>query len=122
MNEIGAPRHRAGRSDERCVERDLGHGRERLRDGAPTLAPSAASRKAASSIPGTVPRTRSALFVIPVPGTNVTVADVSSRSGGEPACASECESAIEKHDAWAAATSSFGARARRRAPRCARPT
>ena len=46
--------------------------------------------------------------MIPVPGTNVTVADVESCSGGVPAWASACESAIEKHAACAAAISSSG--------------
>src|SRR5207249_865060 len=45
--------------------------------GQPCLAVSAASLKAASSSPGTVPRTVSTPFVIPSPGWNVTVADVS---------------------------------------------
>ena len=46
--------------------------------GQPTFAPSAAATNASSSIPGTDPRTVSAIFVIPSPGTNVTVAEVSS--------------------------------------------
>ena len=58
--------------------------------------------------PGTVPRTVSAPFVIPSPGWNVTVADVSSFSGGLPPFASPAESAIEKHEAHAAAISSSG--------------
>ena len=73
-----------------------------------TFAPSAASRKPSASIPGTVPRTASAIRVIPVPGTNVTAAEVSSRVGGVPAFASPPASAIEKHDACAAAISSSG--------------
>ena len=73
-----------------------------------SFAPSAASRNASSSRPGTVPRTVSALFVIPVPGTKVTVAEVSSRSGGVPAFASPSDSAIEKQAACAAAISSSG--------------
>ena len=52
------------------------------------FASSAAARKPSASSPGTVPRTERALFVIPVPGTNVTVAEVCSRSGAVPACAS----------------------------------
>jgi hypothetical protein len=36
---------------------------------------------------------------MPVPGTNVTVADVESRSGGVPAFARAPEKAIEKHAA-----------------------
>src|SRR6266540_373041 len=55
-----------------------------------------------------MPRTVSALFVIPVPGTKVTVADVSSRSAGFPAFASAAENAIEKQAACAAAISSSG--------------
>ena len=46
--------------------------------------------------------------MIPVPGTNVTTAEVSSRSGGFPAFASPFARAIEKHDACAAAISSSG--------------
>lgn len=48
----------------------------------------------------------SAIFVIPAPGTNVTAAELESRSGGVPACASPCASDIEKQDACAAAISS----------------
>ena len=55
--------------------------------GQPFFAASAASRKPSASRPGTLPRTVSALFVIPVPGTNVTTAEVWSRSGGLPALA-----------------------------------
>jgi hypothetical protein len=72
------------------------------------FAVSAASRKALSSRPGTLPSTVSAIFVIPSPGWNVTVAEVCSSSGAFPACASACESAIEKHAACAAAISSSG--------------
>ena len=50
----------------------------------------------------------SATFVIPSPGWKVTVAVVFSCSGGVPASASPCESAIETQDAWAAAISSSG--------------
>ena len=53
-------------------------------------------------------RTESALFVIPVPGTNVTVADVRSSSGGWPASARAPESAIAKQEACAAASRSSG--------------
>src|SRR5262245_49950253 len=59
-------------------------------------------------MPGTRPTTVSADFVIPVPGTNVTVAEVSSRSGGLPTFARPRESAIENHEACAAAISSSG--------------
>ena len=72
------------------------------------FAVSAAARNASSSSPGTEPRASRAILVIPVPGTNVTVADVLSRSGGAPPCASPWESAIEKHAACAAAISSSG--------------
>ena len=68
----------------------------------------AASRKPSSSRPGTVPSTVSATFVIPSPGWNVTVAEVRSSVGGVSARASAPESAIEKHDACAAAMSSSG--------------
>ena len=73
-----------------------------------SFASCAAWRNAGSSIPGTTARTVKALFVIPVPGTNVTVASTSSLSGGVPAFASTLESAIEKHEACAAAMSSSG--------------
>ena len=76
--------------------------------GQPTFAPSAASTNPASSTPGTVPTTDSAIFVIPSPGTKVTVAVVSSCSAGVPPFASPSESAIEKHAEWAAAMSSSG--------------
>src|SRR5439155_7781987 len=68
----------------------------------------AACVKPSSAIPGTLPSTVSAIFVMPSPGWKVTVADVFSSSGGFPACARACESAIEKHDACAAAISSSG--------------
>ena len=45
---------------------------------------------------------------MPSPATNVTVAETSSRSGGEPARASPPDRAIEKHAAWAAAINSSG--------------
>src|SRR6187455_77219 len=66
--------------------------------GQSTFAPSAYSTKASWSTPGTVPTTTIAPFVIPSPGWNVTVTDVSSRSAGVPAPASPWERAIEKHD------------------------
>ena len=50
--------------------------------GQPAFTPSAASWNAPSSMFGTGPCTVSALFVMPIPGTNVTVADVRSSSGG----------------------------------------
>ena len=45
---------------------------------------------------------------MPVPGTNVTFAVVSSVVGGVPAWARPLDSAIEKHDECAAAMSSSG--------------
>src|SRR5262245_54062617 len=45
---------------------------------------------------------------MPCPGTNVTSALTSSLSGGVPAWFRTCESAIEKHEACAAAISSSG--------------
>src|SRR5260221_3271089 len=59
-------------------------------------------------MPGTLPTTVSTIFVTPSPGWNVTVADVCSSSGGVPALARPLDSAIEKHDACAAAISSSG--------------
>ena len=76
--------------------------------GQPVLAASAASRNPSASSPGTLPRTVSALFVIPVPGTKVTTADVRRRSGGFPAFARPSERAIEKQAACAAAINSSG--------------
>ena len=70
-----------------------------LETGQPSFAASAAARNDSSSTPGTRPTTLNADFVIPVPGTNVTVADVSSRSGALPALASPPASAMEKHAA-----------------------
>ena len=49
-----------------------------LETGQPTFASSAAAANASASTPGTVPRTTSAILVIPSPGTKVTVADVTS--------------------------------------------
>ena len=59
-------------------------------------------------MPGTSPTTLRAISVIPVPGTNVTFAVVSRLVGGVPALARPLDSAIEKHDEWAAAMSSSG--------------
>src|SRR5919108_2826273 len=59
-------------------------------------------------MPGTLPATSSAIFVMPSPGWKVTVADVLSSSGAWPDCASSCESAIERQVACAAAISSSG--------------
>src|SRR3954447_25309174 len=72
------------------------------------FAVSAASRKAPSSSPGTLPATEIAILVIPSPGWKVTFTDVFSSSAGWPSCASVCDSAIEKHAACAAAMSSSG--------------
>ena len=55
-----------------------------------------------------MPRTVSAIFVMPSPGWNVTVAPVFSSSGGVPPPASAWERAIEKQAACAAASSSSG--------------
>src|SRR5512142_766760 len=80
--------------------------------GQPSFAPSAALRKAASSIPGTVPFTSSALERTSNPppflGPNSTTQLVSSHVEGWPPCASACDSAIEKQLACAAASSSSG--------------
>src|SRR6266480_6317672 len=79
-----------------------------LETGQFSFACSAACSKAASSIPGTCPATSMAIFVMPSPGWNVTVAEVFSCSGAWPSLASPLESAIEKHAACAAAISSSG--------------
>src|SRR5690606_26566198 len=62
------------------------------------------------SAPGTVPRTVSAILEMcgPPSVSKVTVADVSSRSGGVPALVRMFDSAIEKQAEWAAAMSSSG--------------
>ena len=75
---------RSERSGELCVQRDLGDGSERLGDGAAHLRSLGGLLKRRRSTPGTTPRTRRATLVIPSPGTNVTVAEVSRRSGGVP--------------------------------------
>src|SRR5881394_2789634 len=61
-------------------------------------------------MPGTTPRTVRCELVTFGPSSidRVTVAETSRRSGALPAWASSCESAMEKHEAWAAATSSSG--------------
>ena len=58
-------------------------------------APSACPTNVAWSAPGTVPTTVIAPLMIPSPGWNVTVTEVSSRSGGVPAPASPWDNAIE---------------------------
>src|SRR5581483_6247436 len=68
----------------------------------------AAWSKASASMPGTLPATVSAIFVMPSPGWNVTVDEVRSSSGVLPACESACESAIAKQAACADAISSSG--------------
>ena len=98
----------AGRGNEAASSVISGTPASAFETGQPTFAPSAAATKAASSIPGTLPRTVTAILVMPVPGTNVTVEDVSSWSAGVPARASASESAIEKQAECAAAMSSSG--------------
>ena len=64
-----------------------------------------------ATCPGREPRTVSALDTTRQPASslsNVTSAVTSSRSGGVPARPSPADNAIEKHAAWAAATSSSG--------------
>ena len=67
--------------------------------GQPSFAASAAVRNWSASTPGTTPVTASADLVIPVPGTNVTVALASRLVGGVPAWASPCARAMQKHAA-----------------------
>ena len=76
--------------------------------GQPALASSAAATKSSSLMPSTVPRTVRRIWVIPVPGTKSTSAEVSSAVGGVPALARPLENAMEKHAEWAAAISSSG--------------
>jgi hypothetical protein len=67
--------------------------------------------KVASSMPGTLPTVCSAIVVIVgAPSTKriVTVASVFTDSAGVPASASPAASAIEKHEACAAAISCSG--------------
>src|SRR5262249_16835601 len=73
-----------------------------------SLAVSAAWRNSSSLVPGTFPATCRAIFVIPSPGWNVTVADAFSSSAGFPDCARPFDNAIEKQAACAAAISSSG--------------
>ena len=76
--------------------------------GHPSLATSAAAWKSSADMPGTDPTVLSLISVIPVPGTKVTAAVVSSVVGGVPALASPFEKAMLKHDECAAAMSSSG--------------
>ena len=76
-----------------------------------SFAPSAACLNFSASAPGTSPRTSSAddtTVQLSPTLSNVTFALTSSRFGGVPARASPAESAIEKHEACAAARSSSG--------------
>ncbi len=72
------------------------------------FASAASSWNVDSSMPGTVPTTVIADFVMPVPGTKVTTAETSSRSAGVSFLASMLEKAIEKHAECAPAISSSG--------------
>ena len=79
--------------------------------GQPSLAASAACRKASSSMPSTLPWTVRALdTTLKPPSTlsNVTVALTRNCCGGVPALPRPAESAIEKQLAWAAAINSSG--------------
>ena len=79
------------RSGERRVERDLGDGRERLRDRAVLLRTLGRFGERRRVQPRNLAPNGNAIFVIPSPGRKVTVADVSSWSGGVPACARPCD-------------------------------
>ena len=76
--------------------------------GQPVLASSAMRAKSSADRPGTLALTLRWLPLMPVPGTKVTDAVVSMRSGGVPFWARALDSAIEKHDECAAAMSSSG--------------
>src|SRR5688572_17621368 len=76
--------------------------------GQPVLAPSARRAKSSADRPGTTALTFRCDPVIPVPGMNVTEAVVSTLSGGVPLSASALDSAMLKHEEWAAAMSSSG--------------
>jgi hypothetical protein len=65
-----------------------------LDTGHSALAFSASSLNFASSMPGTVPTSVSALPVMPVPGTSVTTALASRFSAGVPFSARKCESCM----------------------------
>jgi hypothetical protein len=83
----------------------------RAETGQLSLASSASSANRAASMPGTTPRTEISLRAIfqPVsPRSNVIVAFTSSFVAGVPFLASRELNAIEKHDAWADASSSSG--------------
>ena len=66
-----------------------------LLTGQPALASWANFSKSPADRPGTLARTVRWMPVMPSPGWNVTSALVSTFSGGEPAPARACESAIE---------------------------
>jgi hypothetical protein len=79
--------------------------------GHPAFAAAACRAKASSSIPGTCPTVTSAMLVIvgtPSRSRNVTVALVRTESAGVPFWARMLASAIEKHEACAAAISCSG--------------
>ena len=90
------------------VERDRRLPARAWLTGQPALASSAAATKSSSLMPSTMPRTVSRIWVMPVPGTKSTSAEVSSAVGGVPALARPLENAIEKHAECAAAISSSG--------------
>src|SRR6202167_194644 len=79
-----------------------------LETGQLTFASSAAALKPAASRLSASPESVMRISVIPVPGTKSTSTEVLSEIAGLPVVARPFESAIEKHDACAAAISSSG--------------
>src|ERR1700691_195310 len=79
-----------------------------LETGQFSLASSAAALKPAASRFSASPESVMRISVIPTPGWKSTSTDVLSEIAGLPVLARPFESAIEKHDACAAAISSSG--------------
>src|SRR5690606_5672995 len=103
----GGSRHTAG-CQARLASRVISMPARACETGQPVLAPSAISWNFSGVMPGTVALTLRWLPVMPVPGLNVTDAEVFTRSGGVPFSLSACDRAMLKHEACAAAMSSSG--------------
>ena len=85
----------AARAQPRRASSEIGTALSAWLTGQLALASSAAAWKSSAEMPGTSPTTLITISVMPVPGTNVTLAVVSSVVGGVPACARPFDSAIE---------------------------
>src|SRR5674476_328293 len=88
--------------------REIGTAANALDTGQLVLAVSAASAKPVASSPSAAPERVILISVMPTPGWKSTSTEVSRYSAGWPDLARPLESAIEKHEAWAAAISSSG--------------